>query len=868
MTTTETKNTRLAFAFAAAALALTGCAGAAPAPFEDAEELQAFLKAEAPVPENHAELGRLNETFARQAVRAHGYVREGVGDATQGEEQDGWSPVVRGGDGDPTPADMSPWIAAGDIDAAGRFAPGAELCEAIGPVPTDGLAEAELKLEGLQDRLSRLSCALDRLAGGATSITWAEPSAAAVSLSSAGGPNAGGAALVNPRVLHLILPEFAAKATPPAELEPTSAEPGEDEILIDEADIDDDNEHHPRPPPDPDDSSDAEDVAECIDSCAKGCEILITVLDACDDSAAMDDSSSSDCESSVPGQKPGPIQAFLFSIGLVFALGLRRFAKPRRRGGRPSALLVLPLLLSLLHGDPALAQPKPAAAPPPPPPPSDVDGVEGAAPPLPQKDWKQLHQEGMKKLEEKNYGDAIRLLREAYLIDPTLDKLEAIARAQRGAGQTPQAIKTLEHARVQFGQTMTDQKYEAIEAEINKMKAELVKVRVIVTPLNAKIAIDDDEIPPGASGTPIEIAPGPHKFGASAEGYAAGFKMVDIKREPETQDVVLKLPPTKLYLVITAPDPEFAIEIDGAEVGRGEWSGFVDPGAHKVALKHPDGRAVDLPVNGAAGEAIKLPNRGERIAYPGMPEPTDELPPEDTPSSFEAEGSGEPYEFRETGMYFLANVSLLWNTIRPYGFDGASGVPGVAVGVRGGYRPFSAISFELLGEYGYFGGEDKLFQRYNIDQNNDGGVNGNEVFSDASNATYSIQDLRFGPLVRIMTTGTQNRLLFALGAGVLYQWINLAHADYVWSNALQDYDNVGTYVHDYSGFGAFLGLETGYERSVGRLLLGAVFNLYLDNVSSIDEKPYNDAFNFRLGLSFRIGYSAFKLEQLSSDKKP
>jgi len=59
--------------------------------FEEAEDLQVFLKGEAPVPEERAELARLNEAFARQSVRAHGYLREGVGDVPP----DGWSPVVR-----------------------------------------------------------------------------------------------------------------------------------------------------------------------------------------------------------------------------------------------------------------------------------------------------------------------------------------------------------------------------------------------------------------------------------------------------------------------------------------------------------------------------------------------------------------------------------------------------------------------------------------------------------------------------------------------------------------------------------------------------------------------------------------------------
>ena len=51
------------------------------------------------------------------------------------------------------------------------------------------------------------------------------------------------------------------------------------------------------------------------------------------------------------------------------------------------------------------------------------------------------------------------------------------------------------------------------------------------------------------------------------------------------------------------------------------------------------------------------------------------------------------------------------------------------------------------------------------------------------------------------------------------------------------------------------------------LLLGAVFNLFLDNISSIDGTPYDASFNVRLGGSFRIGYSSFTLEQLPKKKR-
>ncbi|NUQ74793.1 MAG: PEGA domain-containing protein [Polyangiaceae bacterium] len=842
---------------------LAGCAGASPGPFEETEDLKAFLKGEAPVPEERAELARLNEAFATQSVRAHGYVREGIDDD---ETPDGWSPVVRGEDREP--ADITPWLESGDIDPAGRFVPTAELCEGSGPASIEGLPEDALRIDGLQDRVARLSCAALRLEGGATEIQWSEPSAAALSIAE------DGAIFVNPRVLHLILTDGEVAAADSIEapgMEPASAGPEDDDLLID---IDEgDHDHHPRPPPDPDDgggSTDAEDIAECADTCAKSCEVLIAVLDACDSGEATSSDAQGGCETQVPGEDRGPFQAILFSLALVCAVAFRR-----RGAGRNSrrALFLAPFFVLFFNG--ALARAQAPAKPPPPPSaqapakpdaqapakPAAPDPAEPAPPPPP-KDWKQLEQEGMKQLEEKNYGEAIRLLQEAYLLDPTADKLEAIARAQRGAGQTHKAIRTLEHVRAQFGESLTEEKYEAITAEIEKLKGELVTIRIISQPLSATISIDGEDLPPGAAATPLEIGPGTHKFGARAEGYATGYRTIDIVPGRETRDVILKLPPTKLFLWITASDGGAAISVDEKEVGKGEWSGFVEPGEHTVRIEQPGGEAQTIRVSGAAGEAKKIPDSGEPLTYPGMPEPERERPATDF-SSFTEEPA--PTELRETGPYFLANASILWDTTRLYGFERANGVPGVAVGVRGGYRPYSTLSFEMLAEYSYFGRTDELTQNFNRDEDGDGVVD--PLFA-RDDATYSIHDIRIGPVLRGMSSGTKHRGLFGLGLGVLYERIGLDHVDYVYDEIRQEWNGNDIYHHDYSGLGAFLLVEAGYERSIGRLLLGAVFNVFVDAVSGIEGEPYNKSYNVRLGAALRIGYANWKIEKVAVKKTP
>ena len=133
-----------------------------------------------------------------------------------------------------------------------------------------------------------------------------------------------------------------------------------DEILLDDGEI---NPNHPRPDPKPEDGedTDAEDIAQCVDTCAKGCEILIAILDACDSGGSSTADSSGDCESSVPGEKPGPLQALLFSIALLAAIAIRR------RGKRRGAVFLAPLFFILINAGFAEAQTPPKDLPPPPP---------------------------------------------------------------------------------------------------------------------------------------------------------------------------------------------------------------------------------------------------------------------------------------------------------------------------------------------------------------------------------------------------------------------------------------------------------------------------------------------------------------------
>jgi hypothetical protein len=151
-----------------------------------------------------------------------------------------------------------------------------------------------------------------------------------------------------------------------------------------------------------------------------------------------------------------------------------------------------------------------------------------------------------------------------------------------------------------------------------------------------------------------------------------------------------------------------------------------------------------------------------------------------------------------------------------------------------------------------------VIQEYDDDRDGDGLVGDNEVYTDQSPGDYILQSIRFGPVFRLMIGGEVNRFVGGGGAGALYEFIDLNHADIGWNDATSSYDKRGTFHHDYDGWAPYGLLEVGYERSVGALLLGASLQLTLEAVSTLPEEPYGAAVQARMGLSLRMGYGGWR----------
>jgi hypothetical protein len=731
---------------AAAALLLgSACGGVDTTELEgsDALELRAFFEGEGPIPEAD-QRNEYRHTFARQAVRASGLRRSGA----DMESDEGWSPLAEQDGPLVLPADIRVWQSSGDIDAGGGFVPRKEACMLRGRAPgTEGLPE-EARGPGLEERVVRLACAIERLDGGEHRIEWT----AHLSYGAVFAPERG-AVLVNPRLVALVEadggpvqpPSIGAPSIGAGDEGDQEAAPGDVAVPGDgpgaRPQSEGENDHHPRPPSAGDGTSRT--------WCDRACDDVWN--NSCDCNSQPGSSSNNNCDC---GGTPGSS-----SNGCNCAQASR--GAPDRNGLIVSALFAGTLVF--------------------------------------------------------RRGRKIRLPKRS--LTTLLVALWFLACAARALAAPP---------------------------------PRLIDVHVTVTPAEAVLFVDGDAVTP-VNGV-VKVAAGAHVFSAKLDGYSPAVENTTVPEHGTGTLVTLRLVPDKGFVVITGSNPALLLAIDGVPVGKGTYSGLLAPGRHVVTAYIPAGESRSFVVDAVAGQSASVSVDGPATFYPPPPPspPPTPVPPPRAPVP------EKPRVPPPSGPYGLVNATLLWQTARPYGFDhGDTPAPGFALGGRFGYRISHLVGLEALLEYGRIANGGFVVQLYDIDQNGDGSVSGGEAIADRSPGDYLLESLRVGPLLRLMSVGSTNRLVGGIGIGALHETISLNHADLVWNATMQKYVSTGTFRHHYEGWSPYLLFEGGYERSIGKVLAGFLLQFALESVSGIAEQPYNSSVQARLGLCLRAGYAGW-----------
>ena len=306
--------------------------------------------------------------------------------------------------------------------------------------------------------------------------------------------------------------------------------------------------------------------------------------------------------------------------------------------------------------------------------------------------YKQHMDNGVKLFEDHNYAAAVAEFQAAYEIKPGPSPLLDIALCDKQMFRYPQAIAVLEQALARHGATMSDRDKKDSDDAIRQMRALLGTVTLTVTPADARVLVDDEELPAGAAGKPIPLGPGEHKIAARADGYGPAEQRVTVVSGRD-QPVSLALAAEKGTVHIEAPDKRMTITVDEIPVGHeGVFTGMIPPGVHVVRMFGPEGPPYAVQIQVVAGETLVL-----KKGVGGVPLPT-----------VKDEGTVR-------GFYILGIGSMLFGVPFPPFFPQPSVDYGAGYGVRAGFQVNKVAGFEVTYEHSsiftYTSLEDSSYSR-------------------------------------------------------------------------------------------------------------------------------------------------------------
>lgn len=345
-----------------------------------------------------------------------------------------------------------------------------------------------------------------------------------------------------------------------------------------------------------------------------------------------------------------------------------------------------------------------------------------------QADAYKLHMEnGVKLYNDKNFPAAIAEFSAAYDARPGPNPLVNIALCEKELYRYHRAIAALETALAKHGAAMSPGDRKASEDAIKDMRALLGTVTIKVTPADAALRVDGEDVPVGAAQKPIELGPGTHKIEARAPGHASAERTVRVT-SGQAQDVVLDLVSDNGLVTVQAPDARMTITIDQRIVGTGSWSGMLAPGPHLVEMTGPGAPPHEGQIVVVAGKPLEV------RAGAGV------LPKKEEPSV-------------RRGIYLLATGSILFPLVHSPYFINPKIDFGAAFGVRVGFQVNNVAGFDLA------------YQHSSITTYQDGDTTGN--------SSYRLISERVALGLRLTTPGKMFRFVATIAGGLVYdqvQW--------------------------------------------------------------------------------------------------
>ncbi len=427
---------------------------------------------------------------------------------------------------------------------------------------------------------------------------------------------------------------------------------------------------------------------------------------------------------------------------------------------------------------------------------------------------------------QKNYVAAILEFEEAYKAKPKASPLVNMALCHKAMFAYPKAVRALETALEKHTATMTEDEQTAAKKEIDEMRVLLAYVTFKVTPNKFLVVIDNEPYPDAALGKAVSLSPGPHNLKIIAEGYATIEEQV--KLASGLRNLEYTLLPNMGFVRIAAAGPKFAIAVDQKALDYGSWSGLLPPGPHVIEMYVPGSitppHRVRLDVEVGKTYEVTPTKGGTPIVSGGGIV----LPPPPPP---------KPAAKPIVGPFVMATFSVFGPTEQPAAFAKEDISPGVSVGLRGGYRVNTPVSFDAMIEYANMLIEKSL----------------NEDIK------YNLEQFRGGINMRLQTPGSTARFYGSLGGGVVYDDLEFTFPKGKLSDCLgTSAGPVKPSCTNVSGVDGYFLLEAGLQLSFGGVLVDAAIGTYLQSTRGFGSGTYRDWLPIFQG-GLRVGYGFWSL---------
>lgn len=350
---------------------------------------------------------------------------------------------------------------------------------------------------------------------------------------------------------------------------------------------------------------------------------------------------------------------------------------------------------------------------------------------------------GVDLYDKKQYQPALEAFRAAYAEKPSPGIKQNIALSLKGLGRPVEAATAFDEALDEGAEQLKPEVKAAMEHELADLLKVVATVRLRVVsaadkrPIDgAVVTVDGAALSAPALRRPVRLEPGIHVFTARAAGLPdpPEKKLSLLAGAPVDATFELGSPVGQLTIKPSVADAE--VQIDGAVVGRGEWSGKLPVGTHRVSVVSPGFQTTTAEVVIASGASVEYPITLLRAV---APPPGYELPARKTPPKMKK-------------GYIVPMIAYEGQTVRVAPIlGGAAGgsrrqLAGASAGVRMGYRATRVVAIELHGEVG------QLSDKYEI--------------GDASKeSTIKVLHWQITPLLRFTTIGTV-RFTGATGFGL------------------------------------------------------------------------------------------------------